>query len=91
MRGLFAAALLISLPSAYALAQENPPPQGAKPLSVILQGIEKNADFRNFDEIEWEHGVYEVEYYTKAGAKITIRIDAVSGNPAPAVTGGSSR
>jgi hypothetical protein len=44
---------------------------------------------RRFDDIEWEHGVYEVEYYTQARAKKTVRIDPVSGNPVPAGTVGS--
>jgi hypothetical protein len=33
--------------------------------------------------------VYEVEYYTPAGAKKTVRIDPVSGNLVPADTVGS--
>lgn len=90
MRTLLATALVIGLSGAHALADDNPPPQGAKPLSVLLQTIEKSADFRNFDEIEWDDGVYEVEYYTQAGAKKTVRIDPVSGNPVPAGTVGSS-
>ena len=91
MRSLFVAALVIGLSGSLALAQESPPLQGARPLSDLLATIEKSGDFRNFDEIEWEHGVYEVEYYTKAGAKMTVRIDPVSGNPVPAATTGTSR
>jgi hypothetical protein len=91
MRTLLATALVIGLTGAPAFAQDKPPPQGAKPLSALLQTIEKSADFRNFDDIEWEHGVYEVKYYTKAGAKMTVRIDPVSGNPVPAGTVGGSK
>ena len=90
MRTLLVTALLIGVPCANAFALDNPPPQGAKPLSVLLQTVEKSADFRNFDDIEWEDGVYEIKYYTDAGAKKTIRLDPVSGNPAPAGTVGSS-
>ena len=68
MRVLLVAALLIGLPSANALA-DTPPPQGAKPLTELLQGIERSADFGYIDEVEWDDSAYEVEYYTKAGGK----------------------
>lgn len=80
MRALFVAAVLVGLPSAVALA-EAPPPQGAKPLSELLQSIEKGVDFGYIDEVDWDDGIYEVEYYTKAGVKKKVRIDPESGNP----------
>lgn len=79
MRTLFVAVLLIGLSSTVALA-DAPPPQGAKPLSELLQSIEKGADFGYIDEVDWDDGTYEVEYYTKAGVKEKVRIDPVSGN-----------
>jgi hypothetical protein len=83
MRTLLAAGLLIGLPSANALAQDLPPPQGAKPLSQLLQTIEKSADFAYIDEVDWDDGVFKVEYFTQAGAKKKIRIDPVTGNERP--------
>jgi hypothetical protein len=92
MHTLLVTVLVIGLSGAHALAQDNPPlPQGAKPLSALLEAIEKSTDFRNFDEIEWEDGVYEIEYYTQAGAKKTVRIHPVTGNPIPAGTVSPSR
>lgn len=79
MRALLVAALLIALPSTNAPA-DTPPPQGAKPLSEVLQGIERSADFGYIDQVEWDDGAYEVEYYTKAGEKKKVYIDPVSGN-----------
>ena len=81
MRILLVTALLIGLPSAKALAVDTPPPQGAKPLTEPLQSIEKSADFGYIDEVDWDDGAYEVEYYTKAGVKKKVYIDPVTGNP----------
>ena len=80
MRVLLVTALLIGLPSANALAGDAPPPQGAKSLSELLQSIEKSADFRYIDEVDWDDGAYEVEYYTNAGVKKKVYIDPVTGN-----------
>jgi hypothetical protein len=82
MRALLVAALLSGLPTADALA-DTPPPQGAKPLTELLQGIEKSTDFGYIDEVEWDNGLYEVEYFTKAGAKKKVYIDPISGNQRP--------
>jgi hypothetical protein len=78
MRTLLVAALLTGMPTAGALA-DSPPPPGAKPLTQLLQEIEKSADFGYIDEVDWDDGVYEVEYYTKTGAKKKVHIDPVSG------------
>jgi uncharacterized membrane protein YkoI len=82
MRALIATLLLVGLSSTAALA-DPPPAQDAKPLSELLQSVEKGADFGYFDEVEWENGSYEVEFYTKTGTKKKIYIDAVSGNHRP--------
>lgn len=79
MRSLLAAIAMIGLLAPAAFAEAPPPPQ-AKPLSEILKTVESRPDFRYIDEAEWEHGsYYEIEYYTKEGAKVKIRVDPVSG------------
>lgn len=56
------------------------PPEGAKPLSEILAGIEAGGDVAYFDEIEWEDdGHWEVKYYRADGSKVEIDVDPVSG------------
>ncbi len=82
MRTLLITALMIGLSSINALA-DPPPPRDAKALSEILQNIEANSDFGYFDEIEWDDGFYEVEFYTKTGTKMKIYIDPVSGDRRP--------
>lgn len=82
MRALLVAGLLTVLPTAGVLA-DRPPPSGAKPLTELLQSIERSGDFGYFDEVEWDNGAYEVDYYTKTGTKKKIYIDPVSGNQRP--------
>lgn len=82
MRILFVVAAMIGLFVSNAVA-DAPPPQGAKPLSELLQSIEQRGGFRYIDEVDWDHGTYEVEYYTQAGAKVKIQIDPVSGKQLP--------
>lgn len=79
MRIFLMAAALASVPLSNALARDAPPPQGAKPLSELLQGVEKRPDFQYIDEVDWDHGAYKVEYYTQQGAEVKIRIDSISG------------
>ena len=62
-----------------ALADE-PPPQGSKPLSELLVQIEERADSQYFEEVEFEGGLYEIEYDTKDGEERKLRIDAVTGS-----------
>jgi hypothetical protein len=82
MRALLAAALLIGMSSTAVLA-DPPPPKDAKPLSQLLQSIEKTGDFGYFDEIEWETNAWEVKYYTNTGTKKKVYIDPVSGKERP--------
>ncbi|MFB9971791.1 PepSY domain-containing protein [Pseudoroseomonas cervicalis] len=57
-----------------------PPPPNARPLSEILRIIEQRDGVVYFDEVEWDSdGYWEVEYYTRDGAKREIRVDPVSG------------
>jgi hypothetical protein len=79
MRILLVAAVMIALSMTNALAN-TPPTQGAKPLSELLQSIEKSADFGYIEEVEWDDRAYEIEYYTKTGVKKKVYIDPVSGN-----------
>lgn len=58
-----------------------PPPDSAKPLSTIVTQIEQKPDFRYIDEVEFEHGFYKVEYYTKDGVKHKLYIDPTTGKP----------
>jgi hypothetical protein len=78
MRQLLTAVLLIGLSTATAFA-DAPPPKDAKPLSELLQSIEKTGDFGYFDEVEWEDSAWEVNYYTKIGTKKKMHIDPISG------------
>ena len=76
-------AAAISAPSSTTAFAEPPPPANATPLSEILQGIEARADFGYFDEVEWDDGFYEVEFYTNDGTKKKIYVDPVSGEQRP--------
>lgn len=66
---------LVALP---ALADERPP-EGAMPLSAILAQIEAEAGFTTFDEIEFDDGVWEIDYYRASGAKVSVDIDPIDG------------
>ena len=55
------------------------PPANAKPFSEIARTIEQRADFQAFESIEFERGVYEVEYFTKEGKEKKLHLDPVSG------------
>jgi len=71
---LLAASLLAGCTGA-----EEKPPANAKLLSEIARTIEQRADFGAFESIEFEDGVYEVEYYAKDGTEKKVHIDPVSG------------
>ena len=55
------------------------PPVNAKPLSEIARTIEQRADFQAFESIEFERGVYKVEYHTKDGKEQKLHLDPVTG------------
>jgi uncharacterized membrane protein YkoI len=55
------------------------PPQNAKPLSEIIKTAEQKQDFQAINEVEFDEGVYEIEYYTRDGTKKEVKIDPVSG------------
>jgi len=57
----------------------SPPPEGSK-LSEIIAKIEQNADTAFVDEVDWnDRGYYEIEYVTKAGAKVEAKVDPKTG------------
>lgn len=56
------------------------PPQNATPLSEIIKTVEQRQDFQAITEIEFDDGVYEIEYYTTDGTKREVKIDPVSGS-----------
>ncbi len=65
----------LSVTTAYA----SPPPEGSK-LSEIIAKIEQNADTAFVDEVDWnDRGYYEIEYVTKAGAKVEVKVDPKTG------------
>jgi hypothetical protein len=76
-----AAIILVLAWAAPAWADEEgpPPPDTSKPLSAIVTQIEARPDFRYIGEVEFEHGLYKAEYYTKDGVKHKIYIDPETG------------
>src|SRR5690625_1092280 len=58
---------------------DDPPPPDAKPLSEILQQIEQESDFAYFDEVEWEDGLWEIEFWTEGRRRVKMKVDPVSG------------
>jgi hypothetical protein len=71
--------LALTLCGAPALADRTPPAD-ALPLSVIVTGLETQYDIQFIDEIDWdEDGYWDVEFYTKAGAKVELKINPVTG------------
>ena len=71
---------LLAVPFVTSVAADSErPPANAKPLSDIARTVEQRANFQAFESIEFDDGVYEVEYYTKEGTEREIRLDPVSG------------
>ena len=55
-------------------------PSGAQPLSRILSTLEQGGDLAYFDEIDWEEkGYWKIEYISRDGKKLKIRVDPVTG------------
>jgi hypothetical protein len=80
LRYIFPVALaLCASPS---LGSERKPSAEALPLSAIVSNLEKQFDIEFIDGIDWdEDGYWEIELYTKDGAKVELRIDPVTGQP----------
>lgn len=61
-------------------ALASPPPPDALPLSQIVQSLEQQGNVHYIDEIDWDDdGYWEIEYITRDGAKVKVKIDPVSG------------
>lgn len=59
-----------------------PPPANARPASEVLRMVEQRPDFGHLEELDWDDdGYWKVEYRTRDGAKVELRIDPVSGQP----------
>jgi len=74
-----AAALLLPLP---ALADRERPPADALAASEVLRQVEQRPDFAALYEMEWDDdGYWEIEYWSRQGARRLIRLDPRSGAP----------
>ena len=80
---IFTQATLLTAMTALPALADSPPPADAKALSELLQTVEQEAGFAYVDEIEWDDGLYEIEYYTDDGATKEVKIDPVSGETRP--------
>lgn len=80
MRFMLTAALLAATLAMPAFAA--PPPANARPASELVRMIEQRPDFGYLAELDWDDdGYWKVEYRTREGRKIELRIDPVSGEP----------
>jgi hypothetical protein len=77
--GLLATVSLLAVAPNIGCDADEKPPANAKPFSEIARTIEQRADFQAFESMEFERGVYEVEYYTKEGKEMKLHLDPVSG------------
>lgn len=55
------------------------PPADAVALSKIIAKLEQQADFAHIKEIDWDDGLYEVEYRTKDGGSREVKLDPRTG------------
>lgn len=80
MRQTLTAALLAASLAVPAFAA--PPPGNARPASEVLRMIEQRPDFAYLSELDWDDdGYWKVEYRTRDGRKVELRLDPVSGEP----------
>lgn len=78
MRHALLAALLTIAIADPALADRGPP-EGSRPLSQIIAQIEKRGDVAYIKEVEFDDGVYKVEYRNREGKEREIKIDPRTG------------
>lgn len=77
-RYIFPLALALN---AGAASADQRPQRDALPLSAIVSGLEAAYDIHFIDEIEWDDdGHWEIEFFTRDGAKIELRIDPETGS-----------
>lgn len=81
-------ALAAALIAGPALAQTTTAPAAAQPaagkkLTEILSGIEGEAGFVRFDDIEWDNrdGTWEIEYLGTGGRQVKVEVNGVTGQP----------
>ncbi|WP_439547695.1 PepSY domain-containing protein [Falsiroseomonas sp.] len=80
MRLTLTAAALLAMTALPAWAAA--PPANARPASELLRMIEQRPDFGHLAELDWDDdGYWKVEYRTRDGRKVELRIDPVSGEP----------
>lgn len=80
MRLTLPAAAMLALVALPAWAA--PPPANARPASEVLRMVEQRPDFGHLEELDWDDsGYWKVEYRTRDGAKVELRIDPVTGQP----------
>jgi hypothetical protein len=78
-RSLLATAALALMLASPALAA---PPPDSRPASDVLRMVEQRPDFGHLREFEWDNdGYWEVEYVTRDGARVELRLDPRSGQP----------
>lgn len=78
MRALLLATAM-TMPFSAAAFAEQAPPAGSLPLSQIISKVEAREKFTYVDDIELEHGYYEVTYHTTDGAKVKLNLDPKTG------------
>lgn len=77
---LLLASMILSVPLGITAAIAAPPPADGHKLSQIIAKIEQAGDLDYIDEVDWNNrGYYEIEYLTKAGAKVEVKIDPKTG------------
>lgn len=70
------AALALAAP---ALADKSPP-EKAVSLSKLVAEVEQRPDFQFIKDIDWDSdGYYEIEYQTKSGGEVGLKIDPLTG------------
>ncbi|MDF2095640.1 PepSY domain-containing protein [Aquibaculum arenosum] len=73
------AAFALAVGSAAPALADPPPPSDAMPLSQILETLEQESGFSHFKDIEWDDGVWEIEYRTDEDREVRVDVDPVSG------------
>ncbi|MGL4414981.1 PepSY domain-containing protein [Roseinatronobacter monicus] len=79
LRYIFPMALALSAGPALA---DRTPPAKALALSEIVAALESQYDIHFIDDIDWDdNGYWDVEFFTRDGAKVDLKIDPVTGRP----------
>lgn len=59
------------------------PPEGALPLSQILESVETSGEVAYVTDVEWndDSAAWTIDFVDASGAQSAVTIDAVSGQP----------